>query len=286
MTVRPRRDDRPRPPRPADFAAMHVPGEPLLLPNAWDYASAAMLAASGFAAIGSTSLGVAAAAGLPDAAGLSWPQTRALAAALWRVPAMISIDAEGGFSDDPAQVAEMVAELAGLGVVGVNLEDGRPDGTLRPAGLHAEIVAACRASAAGVFINARTDPFWLAATGARPAGQQACLAESLARAAAYQAAGADGIFVPAAATDQTIKTLAGAIGAPLNVLFLPGRHTLPRLAALGVARVSLGSLPFRAALHAATVLAKAVSSGEPVSGDGLPGYASIQALLGRADMPQ
>jgi 2-methylisocitrate lyase-like PEP mutase family enzyme len=263
----------------SEFAAMHVPGNPLLLPNAWDYASAAMFAASGFAAIGSTSLGVAAAAGVPDATGVSWPQTRALAAALRTVPALISMDAEGGFSDEPAQVAEMVAELAKLGVVGVNLEDVRPDGTLRSADKHAKIVAACRASAPAMFINARTDPFWLATVGVRPASAETCLAEALTRAAAYADAGANGIFVPAVTADQTIEALASRISLPLNVLFLPGRHTLPQLAGLGVARVSLGSLPFRAALHAATELAEAVRAGEPVSGSGVPGYADVQRCI-------
>jgi 2-methylisocitrate lyase-like PEP mutase family enzyme len=262
-----------------EFAAMHLPGSPLLLPNFWDYASAAMLAASGFEAIGSTSLGVAAAAGLPDAAGLSWPQTRALAAAVRTLPAMISIDAEGGFGAEPAEVADRVAELAELGVVGVNLEDGRSDGTLRPAAAHAQIITACLARAPGVFVNARTDPFWLAATGARPASDDTCLAESLARAQAYTDAGASGIYVPAAATDGTIAALASGISAPLNVLFAPGRHTLPRLAALGVARVSLGSLPFRAALGAATQLAEKIRSGESVTDNEAPGYARVQAML-------
>jgi 2-methylisocitrate lyase-like PEP mutase family enzyme len=263
----------------SEFAAMHVPGRPLLLPNFWDHASAAMLAASGFPAIGSTSLGVAAAAGLPDGTGASWPQTRALAAAVRAVPALISIDAEGGFGDEPAQVADRVAELADLGIVGVNLEDGRPDGTLRPAAAHAQIIAACRARAPRVFVNARTDPFWLAATGARPASEHACLTEALARATAYTDAGASGIYVPAAATDSTVAALASGVSPPLNVLFRPDQHTLPRLAGLGVARVSLGSLPFRAALHAATQLAETIRSGEPVSDSGAPGYAYVQSLL-------
>ncbi|MFE7032937.1 isocitrate lyase/phosphoenolpyruvate mutase family protein, partial [Streptomyces sp. NPDC057621] len=96
------------------FAALHHPdaGAPLLLPNAWDHASAAALAGQGFAAIGTTSLGVAAAAGLPDGSAATRDATLALALALGPGPIHLSVDAEGGLSDDPAQVARTAREHA------------------------------------------------------------------------------------------------------------------------------------------------------------------------------
>ncbi|WP_174514876.1 isocitrate lyase/phosphoenolpyruvate mutase family protein, partial [Streptacidiphilus anmyonensis] len=113
-------------------ALHHRPGELLLLPNAWDHASAASLAAAGFAAVGTTSLGVAAAAGLPDATGATRAETLRLARVIGRGAFLLSVDIEGGFSDDPGEVAALAVELSEAGAVGVNLEDGRADGSLTP----------------------------------------------------------------------------------------------------------------------------------------------------------
>ena len=142
-----------------NFRELHRPGDPLVLPNAWDYGSAAYLAAQGFAAIGTTSLGVAAAHGRPDGAGATKAETIELAEAVSGLGVLLTVDIEGGFSDDPAEVSDLVAALAVLGVAGVNLEDGRPDGTLRPIGLQQRIIEA--ALGHGVFVNARTDTCWL-----------------------------------------------------------------------------------------------------------------------------
>jgi 2-methylisocitrate lyase-like PEP mutase family enzyme len=88
------------------------------------------------------------------------------------------------------------------------------------------------------------------------------------------------VFVPGVATDEDISALVAHSTAPVNVLFLPGRHTVAGLAALGVRRISLGSLLFRAALHATVETARAIRAGEPV-GAGLPGYADVVALISR-----
>lgn len=112
----------------AAFRALHQAGAPLLLPNAWDYASAAALAAAGFAVVGTTSLGVAAAHGLRDAEGWARSETLALARRLGGLPCLVTVDIEAGFSDGPGEVADLAAELSAAGSVGVNLEDGRPGG--------------------------------------------------------------------------------------------------------------------------------------------------------------
>ena len=116
---------------PSVFAALHTAPGPFLLPNAWDVASGLLLADAGFPAVGTTSLGATAAAGLPDGVGAGRDLTVALAAALAaRLPVPLTVDLEGGYSADPGEVAALAAQLSELGVAGVNLEDGRPDGQL------------------------------------------------------------------------------------------------------------------------------------------------------------
>ncbi|WP_199432339.1 isocitrate lyase/PEP mutase family protein [Qaidamihabitans albus] len=252
----------------------HAPASPLLLPNAWDFASAAALAGAGFAAIGTTSLGVNSAHGLPDARGAGRAPAVALARLLVKLPCPVTVDIEAGFSDDPGAVADLAAELAGFGVAGVNLEDGRGGGALAEPGTQAALIRAVKARAPRLFVNARIDTHWLRADPPPTAVTRD-------RAERYLAAGADGIFVPGLSGDGDIATLAAAVAAPLNILFDPRRHTFDRLAALGVRRISTGSLLFRGAVHAAVTLARAVRDGDPVPRD-LPTYADLQRLTGDA----
>ncbi|WP_405664885.1 isocitrate lyase/phosphoenolpyruvate mutase family protein [Streptomyces sp. NBC_01166] len=261
---------------PTAFARLHhQDAAPLLLPNAWDHASAAALSAEGFPAIGTTSLGVAAAAGLPDGAAATLDATLALARRLGEGSFLFTVDAEGGFSDDPEEVARLARELRDAGAAGINLEDGLPDGTLAPAELHAAKIAAVKASAPGLFVNARTDTHWL---GVREE-------ETAARLAVYERAGADGAFVPGLSDPDAIATLTAALTVPLNILYTPAGPTLAELAALGVRRVSLGSLLYRSALAAAVATATAVRDGHRPPADlRTLSYAEVQAL-GLPDAP-
>lgn len=235
------------------FSALHHGATPLLLPNAWDVASAAALARQGHEAIGSTSLGVAASHGLPDGRGLTRDPTLELASAWCRlVPALITMDIENGFSDRPEEVADVCLRLHELGVVGVNVEDGLPGGGLRPAELHGRIVSAVKAAAPDLFVNARVDTHWLRT---RDPGTDA---ETLRRAVRYVDAGADGIFIPGVRDDADLETYAAHIDIPLNALFDPSRHSIASLAALGVRRISTGSLLFRAAFGALDKTVQAV----------------------------
>ncbi|MDH6229320.1 isocitrate lyase/phosphoenolpyruvate mutase family protein [Streptomyces sp. MJP52] len=249
------------------FARLHDQVAPLLLPNAWDYASAAVLAAQGFEAIGTTSLGVAAAAGLPDGAAATAEETLALARRLGQGSFLFTVDMEGGFSDDPQEVAELAGRLYDAGAAGVNLEDGRPDGTLAPVELHAAKIAAVKAAVPALFVNARTDTYWLGCRGE----------ETGARAAVYEQAGADGVFVPGLSDPDRIAALVATLTVPLNILYAPAGPTVTELAALGVRRISLGSLLYRNALAAAAATASAVRDGLPVEGAALS-YAEVQAL--------
>ncbi|MDX2548983.1 isocitrate lyase/PEP mutase family protein [Streptomyces sp. WI04-05B] len=223
------------------FAALHHHDQPLLLPNAWDHASAVLLAAQGFAAIGTTSLGVAAAVGLPDGTAVTRDHTLQLALNLGTEDFLLSVDAEGGFSEDPAEVGEFARELSVVGAVGINLEDG-----LGPAGPHAEKIAAVKAAAPGLFVNARTDTYWLGDPGSPTLAR-----DTMARLDAYRQAGADGLFVPGLTDPRRIAALVRSLDVPLNILYSPTGPTVAQLGDLGVRRVSLGSLLYRRALGAA-----------------------------------
>jgi 2-methylisocitrate lyase-like PEP mutase family enzyme len=131
--------------------------------------------------------------------------------------------------------------LAAAGAVGINLEDGRADGSLSPVGLHAAKIAAVKAAVPDLFVNARTDTHWLGGHEEETAG----------RLAAYRSAGADGVFVPGLSDPARIAALVRTCELPLNVLHTPTGPTVAELGALGVRRVSLGSLLFRCALGAA-----------------------------------
>jgi 2-methylisocitrate lyase-like PEP mutase family enzyme len=239
------------------FAALHHGDAPLILPNAWDYASAAALFDAGHPAVGTTSLGVAIANGKPDAAGVTLAETIALTRAIAPL-GLVTVDIESGFGGD---VAELATTLADAGAVGVNIEDA-----MRPPQETAARVAAIKAAAPTLFVNARTDTYWLGADDAP--------AESLRRAAAYLEAGADGIFVPGASEPDAIEALVAGIDAPLNVLFSSNVD----FAALGVKRVSTGSLLFRAALGATTAFAAAARAGRPLPQIDVPSYENTAAL--------
>ncbi|MFI7390960.1 isocitrate lyase/phosphoenolpyruvate mutase family protein [Streptomyces tendae] len=246
------------------FAALHRAGEPLLLPCAWDHASALALAGQGFRAVGTTSLGVAAAAGLPDGASATRDETLRLALTLGSAPFLLSVDAEDGFSDDPDEVAEFARELAAVGAVGINLEDA-----LGPAALHAEKIAAVRAAAPGLFVNARTDTYW---------SGDGDLAETVGRLEAYREAGAGGVFVPGLTDPARIASLVAHFDVPLNVLYSPAGPTLAHLADLGVRRVSLGSLLYRRALGAALETVAGIRAGRAPDGPA-PTYDEVRALV-------
>jgi 2-methylisocitrate lyase-like PEP mutase family enzyme len=255
------------------FAALHRRGEPFLLPNAWDVASAVLLANAGFPAVGTTSLGVTAAAGLIDGAG----QGRAAVLDLARriVPRLIvpvTVDVEGGYSDDPGEVAALACELASVGTAGINLEDARPGGTLRSAAAQARIIRAVTDVAPGLFVNARTDTFWLG-IGPEPGR----LTDTIGRLLAYADAGASGVFVPGLADLQAVDTITARIPQPLNLLWQPGA-SLAELGQTGVARVSTGSAPYRRALAAGLATAVAARDGSPPPAGDIT-YAELVAVL-------
>ncbi len=234
------------PARPADAAQFHaLHRDFLILPNAWDAASARVMQEAGAKAIATSSAAVAWAHGYAD--GHHFPVAKLIAAIadIARVVSLpITTDAEGGYDDDPARVADNVAALVDAGAVGVNIEDGKA-----PHELHVKKVEAVRAAAerAGVnlFINARTDVYLK-----KLAAPEQALDETLRRARALKQVGASGLFVPLAAT-QDLGALAEGAGLPLNVMAIPGLPNAAELKALGVKRLSAATGVFNAAMAGA-----------------------------------
>lgn len=255
---------------PARFRALHRPGDPLLLPNAWDLASARWLRAAGHPVVGTTSLGVAYAAGRPDGAGETAGETLELARRLTAAGITVTVDIEAGFSDDPDEVGRYAADLARLGVVGVNIEDSDASGRLVDSEAAAGKIAAVVAAAPDLYVNARTDPFWIHADAA-PADRTRAAME---RADRYLAAGASGVFVPGVIPLDVIASLTRAIPAPVNVLVQPGL-TVRQLADAGVARISTGSLLFRIALAAIEAAVRGIRDDRFAPVPGTPTYDDV-----------
>ncbi|MFI2629489.1 isocitrate lyase/phosphoenolpyruvate mutase family protein [Streptomyces collinus] len=223
------------------FRDLHLPGTPLVLPNAWDAVSARIVEDAGAAAVATTSAGLVWALGAPDGERVDREAAVAAVARIARaVTVPVTADLESGYAEDAEGVAGTVRAVIAAGAVGVNIEDtlygAGTGGPLRDVAEQAERIAAARgaADAAGVplFVNARIDTFLSGAGG---------VDLTLARAAAFRAAGADGIFVPGAVDPGTVKELVNGVDGPLNVMAGPGAPPVAELAALGVARISVGS---------------------------------------------
>jgi 2-methylisocitrate lyase-like PEP mutase family enzyme len=245
------------------FQDLHYRATPLLLPNAWDVPSAVAFLEAGFEAIGTTSFGVASSLGCPDGRRLTREANLSLARRLSQLGCYISMDIEDGYADAPDQVADYAAEL---GVAGINIEDSTAE-KLIPAEAHAAKLAAIKRRCPALFVNARVDTYWL--------GQDNTAAETLRRATRYVEAGANGVFLPGISDPALLRELTRSIPVPVNVLVIPAL-SLGELARLGVRRVSTGSLPYRAAIHAAVEVAEAARAGRA-----MPAAAPYQDLQAR-----
>lgn len=222
------------------FRRMHDRSAILLLPNAWDAGSARLFARHGFAAVATTSAGVAWSLGYADGEQAPLAEVLAAIARITRVVELpVTADIETGYGETPEAVAATVRAVIAAGAVGINLEDGRPGhGPLRSVEEAAARIRAARgaADAAGVpiVINARVDN-WLQDDATAAAER---LADAVRRAQAYRAAGADCIYPIGLGDRATLAALVQAIDAPVNVAAGPGVPDLAELARLGVARVS------------------------------------------------
>ena len=218
----------------AALKALHVPGKPLVLPNAWDADTAKLVEAAGFPVVATSSVAVAAALGFPD--GEEAPAGEMFAAAARIVKAVgipVTVDAESGYG---LSGAELAGRLLDAGAVGCNFEDtDHGTGQVRPVAEQAERIAALREAAGdGLVINARVDSF-------RGVDAHEAMADGVARAKAYLEAGADCVYPIHLRTPESIaEFVQGVGGAAVNAPAWPGNPGIAALAELGVARISLG----------------------------------------------
>ena len=219
------------------FLGLHVPGEPLLLPNPWDAGSAKLLAGAGFQALASTSSGFAATLGRLDG---SVSRDQALGHAAMIVAASdlpVSADLENGFADDPEGVAQTIAGALDAGLAGCSVEDfsGRDEAPIYDLALARErIVAAAEVAHAGpvrLVLTARAENYL---HGRRD------LADTIARLQAYEEAGADVLYAPGLSSLDEIAEVVRSVRRPVNVLALRTAPPVAALASVGVARVSVG----------------------------------------------
>lgn len=242
----------------ARLRALHRPGQPLVLPNVWDAASARIIQEAGFTAVATASAAIAAMLGYPDHQGAPHEEMFAAAGRVAQaVQLPVTVDAEAGYGL-PAN--ELVQWLIRIGAAGLNLEDtDHATGELVEVEEQAAYIAAVRAAAshAGVnlVINARTDPF---VKGETPTA----VTEAVQRGRRYLEAGADCVYPILAVSEDAITRLVAGLPGPVNIGCFPGAPAPRRLAELGVARISFGPLPYRAALEAFKAMATRIATGD------------------------
>jgi 2-methylisocitrate lyase-like PEP mutase family enzyme len=224
--------------------SLHRPGAPLLLPNAWDVATARAVVAAGFPVVATSSGAVAATLGYKDHENAPAGEMFAAAARIARgVEVPVTVDAEAGYGMEPA---ELVAALLSAGAAGCNLEDtDNAVGSLRDPDGNAEWIRAVRQAASaegyGLVINARVDVFlWPFVSGAGPGTQEGLVPEALRRANSYLEAGADCVYPIALWEMDALRLFISGAEGPVNVVRLPQMPSLAELASAGVARVSWG----------------------------------------------
>ena len=257
---------------------LHHGGQILVLPNAWDVASAVVFEQAGFPATATSSAGVAAVFGYPDGQHISADLMLDMVGRIIRaVSTPVTADLESGYSD-PVQTALRLVELGGAGL---NLEDAREEdpATLIDLATQVELIRTIR-SKTNLVINARTD-IYLAGVG-DPATR---FERTVERLNAYRDAGADSLFAPGVKDADLIGRLVRAVKGPLNILGVAGGPLISQLQQLGVARVSLGSGPARAALGVARRLAKELLEQGTYAAmiDGALTYAEVQRMLSAAN---
>src|SRR6266481_8699029 len=235
----------------ARFAALHVKGAPLLLYNAWDAGSAQSILDAGAKAIATSSWAVAEAQGYRDGEAIPVGLVEQIVARIaGTIDVPVTVDFEGGYSDDDTVLAAKVSRLLALGVVGINFEDRVVKGVgLYAVNRQAHRIAAIRDAAdkkgLNLFINARTDSF----LGQKGDPAQS-VGDALDRAKAYASAGASGFFIPGLRDDALIGRICDGVALPVNVMVMDGVPSKERLSKLGVARISYGAIPYIRAMKA------------------------------------
>jgi 2-methylisocitrate lyase-like PEP mutase family enzyme len=259
------------------FRALHDRSRVLLLPNAWDAGSARVFADLGFDAIATTSGGVAWSLGYADGEHAPLAEVTAAIRRIVRVVSLpVTVDFEAGYGESPAAVAAGVRAVIDAGAVGINLEDGIRHERMREVDDAAQRIAVAREAAreAGVpiVVNARIDSWIIASDG----GVDERVEETLRRARAYLAAGADCIYPIALADPDAIARVCSALDAPVNIGARAGLPDVAELGRLGVARISTATRLASLALSSAREAARQMRS------DG--SFDRLEAAFGYPDM--
>ncbi len=230
------------------FRALHVPGTPLLMPNAWDIGSAALFASLGFEAIATTSGGFAATRGRADGRMTRDEVLEHSAELAGAVDIPVSADLENCFAHDPEGVAATITTAVATGLAGGSVEDYTRD----PADPIYELARATeRVQAAAEAAHAGPVPFVLTARAENYLHGRDDLGDTIARLQAFQEAGADVLFAPRVVDPGELRQLLSSVDLPVSVLVLPGAPDVAELAALGVSRISVGGAIAVAAYGAA-----------------------------------
>src|SRR5262250_2753158 len=233
------------------FAELHLARAPLVLYNAWDAGSAKAILEAGAKAIATSSWSVAAAQGYGDGEAIPIDFAEQIVGRITAtVDIPVTVDFEGGYSEDDGELAANIARLLDLGIVGINFEDRIVKGSgLYGIDRQARRIAAIRKAAeqkgVDLFINARTDVFFEHGDAAAQA-----VGEALGRAKAYAAVGASGFFIPGLVDDALIGRICEGVTLPVNVMIMDGVPSNGRLSELGVARISYGPIPYIRAMKA------------------------------------
>ena len=256
---------------PYGFLELHVPGQPLLIPNPWDIGSAKILVSLGFQALATTSGGFAGTLGRPDGR-VSRDEALAHAAAIaGAVDVPVSADLENCFADDPDGVAATVRAAAESGLAGCSVEDYSHEGGLYDIG-----AAKARVAAAVEAAHSGTSRFVLTARAENHIRNNPDLSDTISRLQAYQEAGADVLYAPGLTDIEDIKALVESVDRPVNVLALHAAPTVAELAVAGVARISIGSA------FATTAWGALVRAAEEFRDAGTYGFSELSGVGAKA----
>ncbi len=267
----------------AEFRRLHQPGRPLLMPNPWDAGTARLLSSLGFAALGTTSAGLAHSLGLPDGGNrVDRSTTLANAGAIAEATDLpVSADLESCFATTADGVAETIELAARAGLVGGSIEDatGEPDDPIdevqRAVDRVAAAAEAARALGFGFVLTARAENFLYGKPD---------LSDTIDRLQRYAEAGADVLYAPALPDLATVREVCRSVDRPVNVLAGPA-FNVAELAEAGAARISLGSALSRAALGAVDRAARELLGAGTFefSGAALPYAEANELMSGKAD---
>ena len=233
----------------AQFYQLHQGKQMLVLPNVWSAGSALIFENLGFKAVATTSAGIAYSLGYPDGESIQFDDLCTVVKQITRrLSIPLSVDFELGYGESIAEVKENAKQLILAGAVGINIEDGLPNGDLDDLNFQLEkiesLVQLKEESGIPFVINARTCAYWLDV-----ADDESKMAIAIERGNAFAKSGADCVFIPGALSEEIVETLVSEIDAPLNIIANPLFNDFKKLQKVGVRRLSIGSGAVRSAFN-------------------------------------